>query len=321
MKNIWQQLPRPIIGLAPMSGITDSAFRQIAKDFGAEIVFSEMISADGLFYGQRKSGRDEYNKTLAIAGFSAKERPIIIQLFGRQPEIMAKAAKIISRKFKPDGIDINMGCPARRLVEAGHGVSLMRDLDLACYIIEIIKKEINLPVSVKTRLGFQSEKEILKFAKSLENCGLDALILHGRTYPQLFRGQVNYQIMKMVKENLKIPLIASGGLYTPEAAIKILEETGADGLIFAKGVLGNPWIISQTINLLKSGQYQRPKKKEIFKIALKQAKLSFKLPRVDAISILKKHLCWYVKGLKNATRLRQKLVQIETLDEIKKILK
>ena len=212
MKNVWQILKKPIIGLAPMSGLTDSAFRQIAKDFGAEIVFSEMISADGLFYGQRKSGRDEYNKTLALAGFSTKERPIIIQLFGRQPEIMAKAAKIISRKFKPDGIDINMGCPARRLVDAGHGVSLMRDLDLACYIIERIKKEINLPVSVKTRLGFQNEKEILKFAKSLENCGLDALILHGRTYPQLFRGQVNYQIMKTVKENLKIPLIASGGL-------------------------------------------------------------------------------------------------------------
>lgn len=321
MKNVWQNLKKPIIGLAPMSGLTDSAFRQIAKDYGAEIVFSEMISADSLVCGQKKVGRNEYDKTLAIANFSDNERPIIIQFFGRQPEVMVKAAKIISRKFKPEGLDINMNYSDRCSVDVSHDVSLLRDLDLTCYIIERIKKEIDLPVSIKIRLGYQNEKEILKFAKNLENAGLDALIIHGRTYPRFFKNQMNYRIMKTIKKNLKIPFIAGGGLHTPELAIKMLKKTAADGLIFAKGALGRPWIINQTINLLKSGGYETPEKKEIFEIALKHAKLSFQSNRPDSISILKKHLCWYVNGLKNATHLQQRLAKIEALDEIKKILK
>lgn len=321
MKNVWQKLKKPIIGLAPMSGITDSAFRQICKSFGAQIVFSEMISSEGIVYNRKKSEKDEYNKSLELAKFLRKERPIIIQIFGRQPEIMAKAAKIICQKFKPDGIDINMGCPARRVVASGHGVSLMKDLDLACYIVERIKKEVKVPVSVKTRLGYKGEREILKFAKRLEASGLDALILHGRTYSQQFKGEVNYQIIKMVKEHSKIPVIASGGLYTPELAVKMLNETDVDGIIFAKGILGNPWIIKQTIDLLKSKKYQKPTKAEIFEIALKHSQFNYNLKAERGIIEMRKHLCWYIKGLKNAAKLRQKLVKVETLSEIEKILK
>lgn len=321
MENIWQKLKRPIIGLAPMCGITDSAFRQICKSFGAQIVFSEMISSEGIVYSRKKLKKDEYNKSLELAKFLKEERPIIIQIFGRQPEIMAKAAKIICQKFKPDGIDINMGCPARRVVASGHGVSLMKDLDLASYIVERIKKEVEVPVSVKTRLGYKSEREIIKFAKRLEESGLDALILHGRTYNQQFKGEVNYQIIKMVKENSKIPVVASGGLYTPELAVKMLEETNVDGIIFAKGILGNPWIIKQTIDLLKSKKYKKPTKKELFEIALKHSQLNYNLKAERGIIEMRKHLCWYIKGLKNAAKLRQKLVKIETLSEIEKILK
>ncbi|MBU4332266.1 tRNA-dihydrouridine synthase family protein [Patescibacteria group bacterium] len=337
--NLWKQFNRPIIVLAPMAGITDSAFRQICKSFGADLVYTEMVSADGLAYGSKK--------TLELMKFNKKERPIILQLFGKNPENFKKAIEIIRRlnsnisnksndsndfNFVPDGIDVNMGCPSRKVVSSGHGVALMQEPKLAGEIVQTLKKATNLPISVKTRLGFKNKNEILSFGPKMEKAGADAICVHARTYKQGFSGPTDLEIIKKLKAKIKIPLIVSGGIYEPEDAKKVLNKTKADGIMIARGALGRPWIFKEISYELREYrcqfcEYANIEKNtlsfdwaRIKKTALKHAALAYKSKGDYGIIEMRKHLAWYVKGQPNANELRRKLVRVETVEEIEKIL-
>ncbi len=320
---IWQKLPpeagpplagkKPIICLAPIDGYTDSAMRIICKEFGADLVFTEMISVDALVYAAGK-----IKPTLE---FSTKEKPIIAQLFGKKPEHFAKAAKIIE-KLEFDGIDINMGCPARHVFRHGSGASLLKDHKLAFEIVRAVVKSTKLPVSVKTRIGIDSSRGFLEFAKKLEKAGTSALTIHGRTYKQGFAGKVDWDLIAKAKKALKIPVIGNGGILDCKYAKKRLDESGVDGIMIARGAVGNPWIFQEIKEFLKTGNLPKPvSSEERFKVMLQHAKLAVKLKGEKRAMIeLRKQLVNYVRGLPNASKVRDKLVQVESLRELEEIV-
>lgn len=316
MSNFWKKLKSPIIALAPMAGITDSAFRQICKSFGADLVYTEMVSADGLVYGSKK--------TLELTKFDKKEKPIILQLFGKHPKNFAKAVDIIQKNphassLMPDAYDINMGCPARKVVGSGHGIALMQNPKLAGEIVRALKNSTDRAISVKTRLGFKNKNEILTFGPKLEQVGADAICVHARTYTQGFSGPVDLDIIKKLKGKIKIPLIVSGGVYCPEDAKITLDMTGARGIMIAQGAWGRPWIFKQIKDYLKTGKYENPSWPQIKKTALKHARLAYKCKGDHGIIEMRKHLAWYVKSQPDARELRKKLVRVTTIEEIKKV--
>lgn len=304
---------KPILALAPMAGITDSGFRLLCRELGADLVYSEMISADGLVYGK---------KSWDLAKFDNQERPIVLQLFGKKPEIMAKAAALLCAKLKPEVIDLNMGCPAKKVIHSEHGAMMLKNQPLALEIVRQVKKAVGKKtlVSVKTRLGWDKKTDILTFAPKLEKAGMDFLCLHGRTYVQGFTGEVDYQMIKKVKAKLKVPVLANGGIKTPEDAARVLRITGVDGAAIGMGAWGHPWLFKEIKEYLAGGEYQELSWKEIKKIIYRQATLALKNKGQHGLVELRKHLCWYVKGQKNAAELRQKLVRVETIVEIKRIL-
>lgn len=313
MENFWQKLARPIIALAPMAGITDQPFRQICKSFGADVVYSEMASASAIFFNKKK--------TIGLARFnSRKESPYIAQLFGDDPEHFEFAAKVIAKQIRPDGIDINFGCPARKIIACGSGAVLMNDIKLAREIIEaVLRGAGNIPVSIKIRAGVK-KTTALDFVKKIKDLPIGAIMIHGRTLDQGFAGAVDYGMIKKVKEAVNIPVIANGGILKPEDAMLMLEKTGADGVGLAQGVLGKPWLFKQIKDYLATGNYQEPEFSEIKKIAIKHAEMMYKKRGKQGILEMRKHLAWYFKGFDGAAELRQKLVHVKTLAEIKKIL-
>lgn len=314
MKNFWQKLKKPIYALAPMAGVTDSAFRQICKQFGADVVYSEMISATAIVYNSKK--------TLALMEFAKKERPFVVQLFGANPEHFAKAVKIVEKKIKPDGLDINFGCPVKKVARQGAGAVLMEDCGLAREIIEAVINNTKLPVSIKIRSQVRSTTA-LDFLKGLSDMDIKAVMIHGRTMAQGQSGEVDWQIIKQARPLVKGVLLANGGVKSAADARDLLQKTGADGIGIGQGALGRPWIFKQ----LKIKNYglriknaEGNNKKEIFKVMLKHAKLVEKLKGRQGIVEMRKHLCWYVRGLPDAGALRQKLVEVESLTDIKNIL-
>jgi nifR3 family TIM-barrel protein len=316
-KNFYKKLSKPIYALAPMAGVADSAFRQICKQFGADIVYSEMISATAIAYNSKK--------TLELMEFNKKERPYIIQLFGSKPEHFAIAAKFITKKVKSDGIDINFGCAVKKVTKQGAGVALMANLKLALKVIEATINNTNLPVSIKIRSQV-GKITALDFLKNLQDLDIKAVMIHGRTSTQGNSGEVNYKIIKQARKYFKGIILANGGVKDKKSADELLKLTGADGVGIGQGALGKPWIFKQ----LRINNYpSRPRRaeadeltiKDIYKVALEHSKLEQKLKGKQGIIEMRKHLCWYMGGLKNASELRKDLVKIRSLEEIKKILK
>ena len=203
MKNFWLKLNKPIYALAPMAGITDSAFRQICKNFSADVVYSEMISAAGLVYNSKK--------TFRLMEFAKSERPYIVQLFGNKPEYFARAAEFITKEIKPDGIDINFGCPAKKIVKQGAGAVLMNDLKLARAIVEATLAKINLPLSIKCRSRV-GEVTVLEFLKNLSDLDIKAVMIHGRSLTQGHSGEVDFKIIKQARKYFKGIILANGGV-------------------------------------------------------------------------------------------------------------
>ena len=319
MNNFWQKLHKPIYALAPMAGVTNSAFRQICKSFGADVVYSEMASATALVYNPKK--------TLEMLVSDKKETPYVIQLFGSKPEHFAQATKLLSdkktnQKFKingyrvPDGIDINFGCPVKKVAKQGAGAILMNNFKLAREIIDVVVNNTNLPVSIKVRTQI-GQITVLDFLKYLADIDIKAIMIHGRTLNSRHSGPVDYEIIRRSREFFKGIILANGGVKNYQNSQEMLKLTKADGVGIGQGALGQPWIFeqSQTVNYkLKNGE-------EIFKIILKHAKIVDKLKSEKGIIEMRKHLCWYVSGFKNAGILRQKLIKAESLKDIKKILK
>ncbi len=318
MKNFWNNLDKPILAMAPMAGITDSAFRQICAEFGADVLYSEMGSVNALKYSPEK--------TLELLAFDKTKEPnYVVQLFGSDPENFETATKIITKKIKPSGIDINFGCPVSKVAKQGAGAELMRDFKKSREVIKAVIDNTSLPVSIKTRAKV-GDKNVLDFLDFISDLDIKALMIHGRTLAQGFKGEIDTEIIKKARNYFGGIILANGGVMDDKEAKRVLDETQVDGLGIARGALGKPWIFFQIIKHLSSKPKQSEVKrfansKEIFKLALKHAKLAEKLKGKQGIIEMRKHLCWYAQGIPSASKMRNELVRVENMNDIKKILK
>lgn len=315
-KNFWQILKKkkePILALAPMAGFTDSAFRRICSKFGADILYSEMASVTALYYNQKLKN----NATLDLLKFDrAKEKYYVVQLFGSNPEHFAAATKIITEHIKPDGIDINFGCPVPKIIKQGAGSGLMKNLAASRKVIEAVIANTDLPVSIKIRAK-SGEVDALKFLKNISDLKIAALMIHGRTLSQGFSGPADYKLIKSARRYFKGIILANGGINNLSEARRALKDSAADGLGLARGVLGRPWLFEE----IKSDREINFTLADIFKLMAGQALLVQKLKGKPGIIELRKHLPWYLAGQAGAAKLREKIVKINTLADLKKILK
>ncbi|MBF8280616.1 MAG: tRNA-dihydrouridine synthase [Candidatus Magasanikbacteria bacterium] len=312
-KFSWAAFPRPIIALSPMADMTDSPFCRIVKEIGAAVVFREMVSSEAIFR--------ENEKTWGMAAFDDVERPIIQQIFGNDPEVMAEAAAKIMEKFSPDGIDINMGCPVYKMVSNFNGACLMKDPPLAAKIVRAVCSAVNVPVSVKIRLGWSRPDECLEFVKILEDAGAALITIHGRTRTQNYSGVSDWEMIGRARAQVKIPVLANGDINTPEKVWAALAATGAAGVLIARGALGNPWIFKQARELLTHGRVLT--QPDIFakrRVILRHAELHVAHYGPGGIVSFRKHLSWYFKGLAKARDLRNQAVRVTSLAEVGKVL-
>ena len=289
-----------------MADITDSAFRQICLRYGTDILYSEMASATALSFAPKK--------TLKMLKRTRREKPYVVQLFGCNPEHFEKAVKIIREKISPEGIDINFGCPAPKVIKQGAGAVLAQDLELSKKIIKTVISNTNLPVSIKLRAK-SGEIDCLRFLEYMKDLDIKAIMIHGRTLNQGFSGAIDTGVIKKSRDFFNGVILANGGLKTALDAPKILQETQVDGIGVARSCLGHPWIFKE----LKEEKIIYKNPKEIFKIALCHARLAKKAKGKQGIIEMRKHLCWYVQGLPSAKKLRNELVHVENLIDIKKI--
>lgn len=326
-KNFWLSLRKPILALAPMAGITDASYCTTCRKNGADVVYTEMISADGLHYDSKK--------TLEMLKILPGEKPVVVQLFGKDPEKFVCATKIVT-KLGFSGIDINFGCPAKKVAGHGGGATLMRDLDLCYKIIKSVCDNTNLPVSIKVRTSIKSEsiknknlntksnKKIitsLDLIKKIKDLPVSTIMIHGRTYEQGFTGEIDYSYIKNVRKYFSGIIIANGNINTPKDAKKTLELTQANGLGIARGVYGKPWIFQQIKDYLQTGKYREKSWAQIKKIALDHAKLNHKVKNDYGLIEMRKHLLFYTKNQENAKEMRRELVSIKTIQDIEKIFK
>ncbi len=313
-KSFWEKIKHPILALAPMAGITDSAFRQICRKYGADVVYSEMASVSALFF--------KPEKTLELLKVSRKEKFYVVQLFGKDPKHFAKATQIVSQKIKPDGIDINFGCPAKKVFSHGSGSALMPQKELTRKIIQSVISNTDLPVSLKIRAGIKNTTA-LEFIENVKDLDWKALMIHGRTYEGGFSGPVNFSLIAKIKSLIPDRIVlANGGIQTPEDAVKILHDySNFDGLGIGRGVWGQPWIFEDIKRILKNKKIKTKTFNYLSKIAILHAKLLEKSKGKKGFLEIRKHLSWYFKGFPQASHLRQKLVQVESIREIKAILK
>jgi tRNA-dihydrouridine synthase B len=314
MENIWQKLKaeckrpiRPITVLAPMAGITDSPFRQICRNLGADVVYSEMASVAALCH--------DSTPTFEMLKFTPSERPYIVQLFGRDPLQFATAAQIVAEEIKPDGLDINLGCPVPKVFKQGAGAALMADFKNAHEAIKAVIDNTSLPVSIKVRTAVKGIG-LLEFLDQISDLQIAAIMVHGRTYEQGFGGTIDYATIKKVRDHFGGIIIANGGIYNYHDAENMLKLTQADGVGIAQGALGNPWIFEEIRNQ-ESGIRG---KEEVKHTILAHLNLILEYKGERGIVEMRKHLCWYVRGLAGAKRLREKFVKVENEQDIREIL-
>ena len=302
------------LALAPMAGVTDLAFRHICREHGAALTVTEMVSAKALTYGDKK--------TPGLLALAENEHPAAAQIFGHEPETMAEGAKIARAMSGCDIIDINMGCPAPKIVNNGDGSALMRDPALAARVIEAVSRAVDVPVTVKFRKGWdEAHVNAVEFARAMQESGAASLTVHGRTYQQLFTGRSDPQIIAAVKAAVRIPVYASGDIDSPEAAQRIAAETGCDGLMVGRGALGDPWLFSRIRAGFEGRPGQEPTPAQRVRMALTHAKLLCE-DKGERLGIResRKHTGWYIKGLKSAARIRNEANHVETYAELDALL-
>ncbi len=313
MNNFWFKLKKPILALAPMAGVTDSAFRQICKKYGADITYSEMASVSALFFKPKK--------TLELVKFNKKEQPYIVQLFGKEPEHFVVATKIISQEVKPDGIDINFGCPAKKVFRHGSGCALMPEKKLAYKIIETVCQNTHLPISIKIRTGVK-DTSALAFIENIQKLPWTTVIVHGRTYESGFSGPVDFKIIEAIKKIVPQKIVlGNGGIYNALEAQKILTTYPLlDGLAIARGAWGHPWIFDEIKASIENKPLSPKEWATIKKIMLEHTQLIYQHKGQSGIFEIRKHMSWYVKGFPGSSNLRRKLVLAQNLEEIRDIL-
>jgi len=334
----YKDCTQPILALAPMADMTDGPFcrvcrelssfypelisgsfesqnvdlgktsKQVCNDNTDFIIFREMVSSEAIVR--------ENEKTLKMCEFEEIERPLVQQIFGATPDVLVNAAKIIIDRYKPDGIDVNMGCPVPKIAgKAGSGAALMKDQARAVAIVKELKNaDLGVPVSVKTRLGWTNDTDILEFAKKIEGAGADLISIHGRTRKQGYSGQANWERIAEVKKQLSIPVLANGDIRNREDIERCLEVSGADGVMIGRGALGNPWIF-----LSRDKRYVvRDNFEEIISVVLKHAKLHEE--RYGSLVSFRKHLVYYFKELPSIREFRQRLVNVSNIKELEVVL-
>ena len=306
----WLEVKRPIVCLAPMDGVTNSAYRQIVRSLSKDVIlFSEFTSVDGLVRSEHVRLRLDYEPC---------EHPFFMQLFGNSPEIFAEACRMVEDRGIW-GVDINMGCPAKKIVHSQHGSALMQNPDAACRIVEAIRKACTLEVSVKTRLGWKDEKNLISFAKALESAGASMLTIHGRTYNQAFKGESDWQPIYELKRHLTIPVIGNGDIRNFNHGLEHLGNL--DGFMIGRAAIGNPWCFQDR------RKYPEPTHHERIEIALEHLHLYRRFKReIVAVREFRKYLGNYVSGFRNAKEWRSRLMQcndektfVECMQEIKQL--
>jgi tRNA-dihydrouridine synthase B len=305
----------PPVLMAPLAGITDSVFRQLAREHGAGLVFTEMISAQGLIRGGLK--------TLRLMDFTPLERPIGVQLFGSEPQAMARAAQIAAR-HRPDLIDLNFGCPARKVVGHNRGSALLRDLGLLERIVRSVTAAVDLPVTVKIRSGWDRRSIVaVEVARICAGCGAAAVTLHPRTRLQGFSGRSDWQLIAEVKQAVDIPVIGNGDIRSAEDGLQMVQETGCDAVMIGRGVLGRPWLLGRTADLL-AGKMSDPEPDidERIELCLRHARRQVAAKGHETgIRQMRKHFGWYIKGFPHAARLRSLLVTRKRLEDVEGVFR
>ena len=316
--------------LAPMAGATDRIFRNICAEHGAEYTVSEMVCAKSLCYEQNSKKKHGISATTTLATIYETDAPTAIQIFGSDPEFMAEAAKMLSygsyknciSTKKPIAIDINMGCPVRKITSNGEGSALMRDPKLAGEIVLAVSKAINIPVTVKIRAGWDNNsKNAVEFAKRLEANGAAAICVHARTKEQLYRKGIDIDIIKNVKEAVQIPVIGNGDIFCAKDALNMFDATNCDGIMIGRGSMGNPWIFDEIRYALENKEYISPSNEEKINMALTQLDaLIHEKGEHTGIAEGKKHVAWYITGMNGAASARNKIMIATSFNEIKNIL-
>ncbi len=300
--------------LAPMASVADRAYRLICREYGASYVTSEMVSAKGLCYSDRKTNE--------LCTVTEKERPMAIQLFGNEPEFMERAVEIVSR-YNPDIIDINMGCPVPKVVGIGCGSALMRDVKQAAAVAESVVRASSVPVTVKFRKGWDdSSVNAVEFAKAMEASGAVAITVHGRTREQFYTGEADWKIISEVKKNVKIPVIANGDVTDLKSCLDMYEQTGCDLVMIGRGSYGNPFVFKEISSYYKGEEYTAPTIEEKMAVMLRHIRLILDISEKSeelAIHEARKHAAWYMNGYYASAKFRARCYNLTSYSEAEQL--
>ncbi len=319
------------LALAPLAGVSDRAFRRVCRKCGADFTISEMVSAKALCYEQKKKSAKDRSVSGQLASVMKDELPMAVQIFGSEPDFMAEAARMLEAneyvgcmsEVPPSAIDINMGCPVRKITGNGEGSALLKNPPLIGEIVSAVVKAVSLPVTVKIRAGWDSTSvNAPEVAKIIEAAGASMICVHARTREQMYEPGVDRSVITAVKQAVSIPVLGNGDIYTAADALSMMAETGCDGIMIARGAMGNPWVFSEICAALDGKDFTPPPVAERFEVALTQVRemIAEKGERIG-VAEAKKHLSWYCHGMEGAAAARGRLMQAASYDELAAILR